>query len=65
MTVTKYVAKFNELAHFIPSIVPTDEACKSKFMLGIRVDVAKQINSGSHCPYSFACTIQRVLRNES
>ena len=41
VTVTKYVAKFNELAHFARSIIPTDEVHKGKFMLGLRVDVAK------------------------
>ena len=41
MTVTEYVAKFNELAHFALSIVPTDEARKRKFILGLRMDVAK------------------------
>ena len=41
MTVTQYVAKFNELAWFAPFIVPADEACKRKFMLGLKVDVAK------------------------
>ena len=41
MAVTKYGAKFNELARFTPSIIPTDEVRKRKFMLGLRVDVAK------------------------
>ena len=41
MTVTEYVAKFNELACFALFFVPTDEARKRKFMLGLRVDVAK------------------------
>ena len=41
MTVTKYVAKFNELARFAPFIVPTDKARKRKFMLGLKIDVAK------------------------
>ena len=59
------MAKFNELAHFALSIVLTDEVCKMKFMLGLRVDVSKQIDSGSHGPKSFNDTIQRALRNES
>ena len=41
MTVTEYVAKFNELAHFAQSIVPTDKVRKKKFMLRLRVYVAK------------------------
>ena len=41
MTITKYVAKFNELVSFVLSIGPIDEARKRKFMLGLRVDVAK------------------------
>ena len=41
MKVTEYVAKFNELARFTLFIVPTDEAHKRKFMLGLKVDVAK------------------------
>ena len=65
MTVTEYVAKFNELAHFALFIVPTDEARKRKFMLGLKVDVAKQIDSGSHGPETYADAVQRALRNES
>ena len=53
MTVTKYVTKFNELACFVQSIMPIDKACKTKFILGLRVDVAKQIDSGIHDPDSF------------
>ena len=41
MTVTEYVAKFNELAHFVPSIVSTDEARKRKFMHRLKVDMDK------------------------
>ena len=48
MTVTEYVANFNELAYFAPSIMLTNEARKRKFMLGLRVDMAKQIDSSSH-----------------
>ena len=42
------MAKFNELARFAPSIVSIEEARKRKLMLGLRVDVAKQIDSSSH-----------------
>ena len=65
MTVTEYVAKFNELARFAPFIVPTNEARKRKFMLGLKVDVAKQIDSGSHGPETYADAVQRALRNKS
>ena len=65
MTVIEYVAKFNKLARFASSIMSTDEACKKKFMLGLRVDVAKQIDSGSHGIETFADTVQRALRNKS
>ena len=41
MTVTEYVTKFTELARFARTIVPTDDARKRKFMLGLRVEVAK------------------------
>ena len=41
MTVSEYVAKFNKLARFALSIMPTDEARKKKFMLRLRVYVAK------------------------
>ena len=65
MTVTEYVAKFNELARFALFIVPTDEARKRKFMLGLKVDVAKHIDNGSHGLETYTDAVQRVLRNES
>ena len=61
MTVTEYVAKFNELAHFALFIVLIDKARKTKFMLGLRMDVAKQIDSGSHVPETFTDAVQRAL----
>ena len=65
MTVTEYVTKFTELARFAPTIVPTDNARKRKFMLGLRVEVAKQIDGGSHGPRSYADAVQRALGNKS
>ena len=65
MTVTEYMAKFNELARFAPFIVRTDEARKRKFMLGLKVDVAKQIDSGSHSLETYADAVQQALRNKS
>ena len=41
MTITEYVTKFTELARFALTIVPTDDTRKRKFMLGLRVEVAK------------------------
>ena len=41
MTITEYIAKFIELAYFALSNMPTDEACKRKFMLGLMVDMVK------------------------
>ena len=58
MMVIEYVAKFNELARFAPSIMPTDKVRKRKFMLGLRVDMAKQIDSGSHDPKIFTNAVQ-------
>ena len=62
---TQYVAKFNKLARFVSSIMPIDEEWKRKFMLGLRVDVAKQINSGSHGLESFTNAVERAMRNKS
>ena len=65
MTVTEYVTKFTKLARFAPTIVPTDDVRKRKFMLGLRVEVAKQIDGGSHGPRSYTDAVQYALRNES
>ena len=65
MTITEYVAKFTELACFALTIVPTDNVRKRKFMLGLRVEIPKQIDSGSHGPESYVDAIQRALRNKS
>ena len=62
MSVVEYVAKFNELARFAPTIVPTDDARKMKFMHGLRPKVAKQINSDRERPESYADAIQRAQR---
>ena len=65
MIITEYVAKLNELAHFALFILSTDKARKRKFMLGLKVDVAKQIDNGSHGLEIFADAVQLALRNES
>ena len=36
MSMAKYTAKFDELARFAPTIVPTDDARKMKYMHGPR-----------------------------
>ena len=45
--------------------MPTDDTRNRKFMLGLRVEVAKQIDGGSHGPRSYTDAVQRALRNES
>ena len=47
------MAKFDELARFAPTIVPTDDARKMKFMHGLRPKVAKQIDNGKEGPESY------------
>ena len=57
MTVTEYVAKFNGFTHFAQTIVPTNDTYKRKFMLGLRVQIAKQIDSGTHGPKSYTYVV--------
>ena len=65
MSVTEYMTKFTKLARFSPTIVPTNDASKRKFMLGLKVEVAKQIDGGSHGLRSYADAVQRILWNKS
>ena len=46
MTVTEYVAKFNELAYFASTIVPNDDARIRKFMLRLIVEIANLSRPG-------------------
>ena len=62
MTVTEYTAKFDALARFAPSIVPTDEARRVKYMHGLRIDIVKQVDSGEVGPRSYTDAVQRALR---
>ena len=62
LSVAEYVTKFEELARFAPTIVPTDEARKTKFMHGLRVDIVKQVDSGATGPQSYSEAVQRALR---
>ena len=64
MSVAEYTAKFDELARFAPTIVPTDDARKMKYMLGLRTEIVKQVDSGREGPDSYADAVQRALRND-
>ena len=64
MSVVEYVAKFDKLARFAPTIVPTNDAHKMKFMHRLCLKVAKQIDSGKEGPESYADAIQRAIRND-
>ena len=65
MTVPEYTAKFKELARFFAFITPTDKVRKNKYMLGLRIDIVRQIDSGKEGPESYADAVQRALRFES
>ena len=56
------MAKFDELARFAPTIVPTDDARKIKFMHGLCPEVAKQIDNSRQGLGSYADAVQRALR---
>ena len=61
MTFSEYVTKFSELTRFAPTIVPTGNTRKRKFMLRLKVEVAKQIDRGSHGQRSYADVVQCAL----
>ena len=61
MSVEEYVAKFDGLARFARTIVPTDDTRKMKFMHGLRLEVAKQIDNSREGPESYADAVQRSL----
>ena len=61
----EYTAKFDELARFAPTIVPTDDARKMKYMLELRTEIVKQVDSGREGPDSYADAVQRALRNDA
>ena len=44
MSVAEYTAKFDEVTHFAPSTVPTDDARKMKYMHGFRIEIVKQVD---------------------
>ena len=63
MSVAEYTAKFDELARFAPTIVPTDDARKMKYIHRLRTEIVKQVDSGKEVPESYADAVQRALRN--
>ena len=64
MSVAEYTAKFDELLRFAPTIVPTDDARKMKYMHGLRTEIVKQVDNGKEGPESYADAVQRALRND-
>ena len=53
----QYVTKFDELARFMPTIVPTDEARKMKFIYGLFLEIAKQTDNDREGPESYLDTV--------
>ena len=62
LSVAEYIAKFDELAKFSPSMVPTDQSRKMKFMHGLNVEIVRQVDSGDVGPRTYANAVQRALR---
>ena len=54
LSVAEYTARFDELARFAPSMVPTDDARRMKYMHGLSIDIVKQVDSGESGPRSYA-----------
>ena len=50
MSMAQYTTKFDELARFAPTIVPSDDARKMKYMHGLRTEIEKQVDSGKEGP---------------
>ena len=46
MTTAEYAAKFEELSQFAPKMIASNDARTMKFMHGLRLEVAKQVDSG-------------------
>ena len=64
MSMAEYTAKFDELARFFPTIVPTDDARKMKYKYGLRTEIVKQVDSSKEGPESYVDAVQRALRND-
>jgi len=61
MSVAEYTAKFDSLAWFASSLVPTDQARKMKYMHGLNVNVVNHVDSGDVGPRTYANAVQRAL----
>ena len=64
LSVSEYVMKFEELARFVPNVVPTDEARMSKFLHRLRLQIVKQVDSGATGPQNYGDAVQRALRQD-
>jgi len=62
MSVSEYTTKFDTLARVAPSLVPTDQARKMKYMHGLNVEIVSQVDSGDTGPRTYANAVQRALR---
>lgn len=62
MSVAVYVSKFDELALFSPTMVPTDSAQKMKSIHGLRIDIVQQVEYGRMGPETYSNAVQRALR---
>ena len=62
MSVADYVAKFDALARFVPSMVANDSARRLRFMMGLNLDMVQRVDSGETGPQSYADAVQRALR---
>ena len=62
MTTVEYAAKFKELSQYAPKMIASNDARKMKFMHGLRLEVAKQVDSGEIGRRSYADAVQRAVR---
>ena len=63
ISVAEYTAMFDELGRFAPTIVPTNDARKMKYMHGVKTEIVKQVDSSKEGPESYADVVQRAMRN--
>ena len=62
MSVSEYTTKFDTLARFAPSLVPTDQVRKMKYMHELNMDIVSQVDSGDDGPRTYANAVQRALQ---
>ena len=62
LSVAEYTAKFDELAKYAPNVIPNDAARKTRYMFGLRKEVAKQVDSGETGPDTYSSAVKRALR---